>query len=74
MKCSSATSNSNTLCVATSKKAECPITFAKFIKTTDKAKYADTAKYKVQKVDTEHEFVTSKVVGDNLPLTSFKVE
>ena len=75
VKCSSATSNSNTICVATAKKAtDCPITFAKFIKTSDKTKYADTAKYKVHEVDSTHKFVTSKVVGDNLPLTSFKVE
>ena len=75
VKCSPATSNSNTICVASSKKStECPITFAKFIKASEKSKYHDTAKYKVHKVDTEHEFVTSKVVGDNLPFTSFKVE
>ena len=75
VKCSPATSNSNTICVASSKKStECPITFAKFIKASEKSKYHDTAKYKVHKVDSEHSFVTSKVVGDNLPLTSFKVE
>ena len=74
VKCSPKTSNSNTICIATNKKADCPITFAKFIKTSEKSKYSDTAKYKVHKVDSEHEFVTSKVEGDNLPLTSFKVE
>lgn len=34
----------------------------------------DDPDYKIYTVDDEHSFVTSKFKGDNLPLTSFKVE
>jgi hypothetical protein len=72
--CSTATSLENTICVNKSKTADCPITFAKFVTVADAAAtYSDTA-YTVQEVDKEYKFVTSKTKGDNLPLTSFKIE
>ena len=74
--CSTETKDESTICVKTAKKAtDCPLTTMKFV---EKSKATTTsypaASYKIQKVDDEYSFVTSAVKGDNLPLTSFKLE
>lgn len=47
----------------------------KFVETTNATKTTYPASsYKVQEVDDEYSFVTSTTKGDNLPLTSFKLE
>lgn len=74
--CSPETSLENTICVATAKVAtDCPITFATFVVTADATtvKYP-VADYKIHEVNDDYKFVTSITKGDNLPLTSFKVE
>lgn len=65
----------NTICVSSAKKStDCPITLAKFVKTGDysSAKYP-SSDYTVQDVE-DYKFITSTTKGDNLPLTSFKIE
>ena len=51
--CSADTSNENTICVASNKKTtDCPITFAKFVKTGDYSTTTyPTADYQAQEVD-----------------------
>lgn len=46
----------------------------KFVPTSDLKTYNSTADYTVHEVDDEYSFVTSKTVGNNLPITSFKLE
>lgn len=73
--CSTETSADNTVCVETSKKSDCPFTMAKFVTVAEQSTYAsDTTNYQVYPVDKEYVMVTSKTKGDNLPLTSFKIE
>ena len=74
--CSTDTSFENTICVATDKvNTECPITTAKFVKTADYSLATYPAvDYVTHEVDSDYKFVTSTTKGDNLPLTSFKVE
>ena len=74
--CSDDTSFENTICVATNKKStDCPITTVKFVKTADYSTTTyPTADFKVHEVDDDYKFVTSTTKGDNLPMTSFKVE
>lgn len=54
---------------------ECPITFATFVKADlySESDYPATD-FSVQDVNGDVKFVTSTTRGDNLPLTSFKVE
>jgi len=74
--CSTATSKENTVCInkTRDKTKECPITYMKFVTISEAATMDDDPDYKIYTVDDEHSFVTSKFKGDNLPLTSFKVE
>lgn len=46
----------------------------KFVKHSVIAGYNSNQDYTVQKVNDEYDFVTSKNVADNLPVTKFKVE
>ena len=73
--CSPATSKGNTVCIQKSKdkSKDCPITLMKFVTDSEVSAYNSTD-YKIYKVDDDHSFVTSKTKGDNLPLTSFKLE
>ena len=74
--CSADTSPDNTICVSTAKKdTDCPLTTAKFVKAADysTATYPD-ADYEAFEVNDDYKFVVSKTKGDNLPLSSFKVE
>lgn len=73
--CSHATSLNNTICTTKDNKADCPITFMKFFDEDAVEEYLnDTVNYKVHEVDDDIFFVTSKTKGNNLPLTSFRVE
>ena len=74
--CSPATSLNNTICISSTKDKtkECPITFMKFVSTSNQAQYSNSSDYTILPVDKNSVFVISKTVGDNLPLTSFKVE
>ena len=73
---STATSKGNTVCIQSTKdkKKECPVTLMKFISKLEKVTYAADPDYHLAEVDDDHSFIWSKTVGDNLPLSSFKVE
>ena len=54
---------------------DCPLTFAKFVRAEDYTEDAyPAAHYITHQVNEGIKFVTSTTRGDNLPLTSFKVE
>ena len=80
--CSADTSDENTICVASNKKAtDCPLTFVKFVRADEyTTTIYPTDDYEAQLVpdenfsDYDHYLVTSTTKGDNLPLTSFKIE
>lgn len=74
--CSTETSIDNTVCITAAKKdADCPFTMAKFVSQSDRSTYDnDINNYKVYAVDEDYVMVTSKTKGDNLPLTTFKIE
>jgi len=69
--CSKATSPEYTICQADM--SLCPITFMQFVPVNATASL-DPAVYQVMAVNSDYSFVTSKTVGDNLPLASFRVE
>ena len=74
--CSTVTSKGNTVCIQDTKdkKKECPVTSMKFISKTEDLAYQQDADWQWAEVDDDYSFVWSKTEGDNLPLTSFKVE
>ena len=74
--CSADTSFENTICVSNTKlTTDCPIITALFVKTSDYSTSTyPTADYNVYEVDDDYKFITSTTKGDNLPLTSFKLE
>ena len=76
--CSTETSAENTICVEKSKTADCPLTFARFFDAAvATANYSDSAYISFDVKSSAYgmyKFVTSKSKGDNLPLTSFKLE
>lgn len=74
--CSAATSKGHTVCISKTKdkKKDCPITEMKFVPQLDGQNYALDPDYEVYPVDDDYSFITSKTKGDNLPITSLKVE
>uniref|UniRef100_A0A7S3MKJ6 Uncharacterized protein n=1 Tax=Favella ehrenbergii TaxID=182087 RepID=A0A7S3MKJ6_9SPIT len=74
--CSAATSKGNTVCIQSTKDKSktCPITLMKFISKADELTYKNDSDYKVEEVNDDYSFIWSKTKGDNLPLTTFKVE
>ena len=74
--CSPSTSKGNTVCIkkTADKTKDCPFTLMKFVTVSDARTYSNSTDYKVYEVNDDYSFVVSKTKGDNLPLTSFKVE
>ena len=72
--CSSHTSAEHTIC--SSLPQDCPITDIKIVQATDTAHYGDYVTERLQKVNDTHSWwlLYSTTVGDNLPLTTFKID